>query len=378
MSVTETDRRHLYRALELAAQGRFTTSPNPMVGAVVARGEWGEVVGEGFHERAGGPHAEIEALRAADERARGATLYVTLEPCDHQGRTPPCSLTILEAGIARVVAIHRDPNREAAGGFERLRAAGVEVDVLPADDPLVDTAIRLGWRFLVARVRRRPAVTVKWAMSLDGKIATREGESQWISSPAGREWALEQRESHDAILVGSGTALADDPRLTRRLGLAFGPNTRVVVDRRLRLGPEARILDEPGPVIVYASPAVDAARRHALERRGAEVVLLDPAEPADLLRDLFGRGVESVLVEGGGTLAAAFVRAGAYDRVAVCCAPLLIGGADAPGPLGGPGFAPLSAAPRLAAPEVEHRGDDLIIRAFEASCLPALSESVAG
>ena len=380
MSISADDRRFLRRALDLAAEGRFTTAPNPNVGAVLTRD--GDVVGEGFHRRAGGPHAELEALRDAGGKACGATLYVSLEPCDHHGRTPPCSLATLDAGIERVVAIHRDPDpRTAGGGFARLRAAGVEVAVLgdeDPDDPLVTDAVRLNWRFLVARVKQRPAVTVKWAMSLDGKIATRAGDSQWISSPGGREWALEERELHSAILVGSGTALADDPRLTRRLGLAEGPHTRVVVDRRLRLGSDARLFAETGPVIVYASPAIDAARRRELEDRGAEVVPLDVPEPASILRDLFDRGIESVLIEGGGTLAAAFVEAGAHDRVAVCCAPLLIGGVGAPGPLGGEGFAPLSTAPRLRAAEITARGDDWILEAFDSSCLLALFASVAG
>ncbi|MEM8933430.1 MAG: bifunctional diaminohydroxyphosphoribosylaminopyrimidine deaminase/5-amino-6-(5-phosphoribosylamino)uracil reductase RibD, partial [Acidobacteriota bacterium] len=309
MAITERDRSFLGAALDLAAEGRFTTSPNPNVGAVLVRD--GAVVGRGFHRRPGGPHAEIDAFRDAGEAARGATLFVTLEPCDHHGRTPPCSVATIEAGVERVVAIHRDPNpRVDGGGFARLRASGIPVDTLDRDDPLVDRAIRLNWRFLVARVRQRPAVTIKWAMSLDGKIATAAGDSQWISSPAGRDWALEQRELHDAIVVGSGTALADDPRLTRRLDLAVGAHTRVVIDRRLRLSAKARIFDETGPVIVYASPAIDAARRRALEDRGGEVVLLDPAEPASVVRDLFERGIESVLVEGGGTLAAAFVEAG--------------------------------------------------------------------
>lgn len=344
-----------------------------MVGAVIVRD--GEVVGEGWHRRVGGPHAEIEAFRDAGERTRGATLYVTLEPCDHHGRTPPCSLATIEAGIARVVACHRDPDpRVAGGGFSRLRAAGVEV----IEGLRVEEAVRLNWKFLTSVVRRRPGVTLKWATSLDGKIATAAGDSQWISSPAGRRWALELRELHDAILVGSGTALADDPRLDRRLGKADGPIVRVVMDRRLRLQPEARLFQVDGPVLVYAAQAADAGRRRALESAGAEVVILPTVDPPRILSDLGRRGLRSLLVEGGGSILAAFVESGCYDRVEVCCAPVLIGGSQALGPLAGRGFEPLAAAPRLTSLETRRRGPDLILSAFESSCLRDLSTSVVG
>ncbi len=235
---------HLRRALRLAARGRYRTSPNPNVGAVLVRD--GEVVGSGWHRQAGGPHAEVEALREAgahsEDAARGATLFVTLEPCAHHGRTPPCADAVIAAGIARVVACHRDPDPRVSGeGFAKLRAAGIAVE----SGFLVEEAVKLNLAFLIAATLGRPAVTLKWAMSLDGRIATATGESQWISSPRGRRWALELREEHDAILVGSGTLLADDPRLDRRLGLSAGPNLRVVLDRRLRTPPTARLLHRP-------------------------------------------------------------------------------------------------------------------------------------
>ena len=262
-----------------------------MVGALVVRG--GEVVGSGYHRRAGGPHAEVEALDQAGDAARGATLFVTLEPCSHHGRTPPCTDRVLAAGIARVVACHRDPDPRVSGrGFERLRRSGVEVE----SGFLVERAVRLNWRFLVAAVTGRPAVTLKWAMSLDGRIATAAGHSQWISSPAGRRWGLAEREVHDAILVGIGTSLADDPRLNRRLGRAAGDIVRVVLDRRLRQPPGARMFDVPGAVVLYTETGAteDAAgdrrrRRSALEDRGATVVDLDEVEPESVLADLFGR-----------------------------------------------------------------------------------------
>jgi len=341
-----------------------------MVGALVVDSK-GQVVGRGWHRRAGGPHAEVEALRSAGGNSRGATLYVTLEPCNHQGRTPPCVDAILEAGIARVVACHRDPHRIAAGGFERLRASRVEVD----HGILVEAAVRLNLRFLVSAVLGRPEVTLKWAMSLDGRIATARGESQWISSPAGRRWALAQREEHDAVLVGSGTVLADNPRLDRRLSLADRPNVRVVMDRRLRTPPEARLFQVEGTVLIYTESA-DRERWQALEERWAKVIGLPAVEPAAVLADLYERGIRSVLVEGGGEVHASFVRSGLFDRIGIDCAPLLIGGRSAPGPLGGEGFPSLADSARLERFETRRRGTDLILTGYRKGCLPALLSSV--
>jgi diaminohydroxyphosphoribosylaminopyrimidine deaminase/5-amino-6-(5-phosphoribosylamino)uracil reductase len=357
---------YLRRALRLAARGRYRVSPNPRVGAVLARG--GEIVGSGWHRQVGGPHAEVEALREAGERARGATLYVTLEPCSHHGRTPPCTDAVIAAGVARVVACHRDPNPLVSGqGFSRLRAAGLEVE----SGFLVEEAVRLNLHFLIAATLRRPAVTLKWAMSLDGRIATSTGESQWISSPRGRRWALGLREEHDAILVGSGTLLADDPRLDRRLGLAAGPNVRVVLDRRLRTPPGARLFTVEGPVLI-CTESTDRERRKALEERGAEVITLPVVEPAAVLVDLYGRSIQSVLVEGGSEVLASFVASGAYDQVMVDCAPLLIGGKGAPGPLAGEGFADLATAARLEGFAARKQGADIILTAYRKGSLEAL------
>jgi diaminohydroxyphosphoribosylaminopyrimidine deaminase / 5-amino-6-(5-phosphoribosylamino)uracil reductase len=341
-----------------------------MVGALVVQGD--EVVGSGWHRQVGGPHAEIEALRQAGSRARGATLYVTLEPCAHFGRTPPCVDAVLAAGIVRVVACHGDPDPRVAGrGFAKLRAAGVEVEV----GTLAAAAVRLNLRFLIAATLRRPEVTLKWAMSLDGRIATATGQSQWISSPQGRRWALALREEHDAVLVGSGTVLADDPRLDRRLGLAPQPNLRVVLDRRLRTPPEARLFTVEGPVLIYTE-ATRRERSEALNARGAEVIALLSVDPEAVLADLFARGVQSVLVEGGSEALASFVAAGCYDRITVDCAPLLIGGKGAPGPLGGEGFPALDSAARLEGLEVRRRGSDLILTAHREGCLRDLLSSV--
>lgn len=352
-----------------------------MVGAVVVRD--GEVVGEGYHRRFGGPHAETVALARASARARGATVYLNLEPCAHHGNTPPCCDALIAAGVARVVACHRDPDPRTAGsGFARLRAAGIEVDV----GELAAEAAALNLRFLTPHALGRPAVTLKWAMSLDGKTATASGESQWISSPAGRRWALLEREAHDAILVGSGTVLADDPRLDRRMRRGEGPIVRVVLDRRLRTPPEARMLGVPGPVLVYTASGLegggDPAAVAALERAGATVVAPSDDTGAgahaliDVLQDLLRRGVRSVLVEGGSRVAGAFLTAGLFDRVAVDCAPALLGGDDAPGPLGGAGIAHLSAAPRLDRLRVRRRGGDLILTGLREGCLPDLLRSV--
>jgi diaminohydroxyphosphoribosylaminopyrimidine deaminase/5-amino-6-(5-phosphoribosylamino)uracil reductase len=388
----------LREALRLAARGRYRTSPNPMVGALVVAAD-GEVAGRGWHRQVGGPHAEVEALAAAGARAHGATLYVTLEPCAHHGRTPPCADAVLAAGIARVVACHGDPDPRVAGrGFARLREAGVEVEV----GTLAEAAARLNLRFLVAATAGRPEVTLKWAMSLDGRIATAGGESQWISSPRGRRWALALREEHDATLVGSGTVLADDPRLDRRLGLAGGPGVRVVLDRRLRLaawasaagpatgspssgppdaaagapaGAQRRLFTAAGPLLIYTEEATAGAGeggRGELEARGAAVVTLPAVEPGAVLADLYARGVRSVLVEGGAEVLASFAASGLYDRVAVDCAPLLIGGRAAPGPLGGAGAGALAEAARLERLEAVRAGGDLILSGLRQGCVERL------
>ena len=360
----------LKRAIELAAQGRSHTAPNPLVGAVLLRD--GVELGAGWHRKVGGPHAEVEALRGVD--ARGATLCVTLEPCAHHGRTPPCVDAVIAAGVRRVVACHSDPDARVSGlGFSRLGFAGLDVSW----GHLVEDAVRLNWKYMTAKLLRRPGVTLKWAMSLDGKIATKSGDSRWISGTRSRQWSLELREVHDAILVGSGTVLADDPMLTRRLGKAEGPILRVVLDRRLRLPPAAKLFQQPGPVLVYGAAGADAALADALRARGAEVALLDEPTPANVLADLARRGVQSVLVEGGGEVLAAFVEAGLFDRLEVACAPLLVGGRDAPGPLGGGGGPErLADALRLDTLEVRRRGPDVLLGAFRNGCLRDLSASV--
>ena len=335
--------------------GRYGASPNPLVGAVIVKD--GEMVSEGHHRLVGGPHAERDALRGADPtQVRGATLYANLEPCSHEGRTPPCADAIVEAGVARVVVSHLDPNPEVAGqGIKRLRSHGLRVDV----GGRAAEACRLNSAFLTYHTKRRPSVTVKWAMSLDGKIATRNGESQWISSTEGRQWALALREEHDAILVGSGTVLADDPRLNRRLDLAEGEIVRVVLDGRLRTPPNAALLSSPGSLLIFTREDAPGTAVAALATQGAEVRVLRDFSLHSILAELGKLGLQSLLVEGGGEILQSFVGGGLFERVEVCCAPKLIGGKDAPGPLGGQGVDRLASSsvishltPKIVGPDV--------------------------
>ncbi len=362
------DERYLREALRLAGRGRFRVAPNPRVGAVVVRD--GEVIGRGYHHEVGGPHAEVLALEEAGSGARGATLFLNLEPCSHQGRTPPCADAVIAAGVRRVVACHADPNPIVSGrGFSRRRDAGIAVEV----GALAESAVAINLPFLVPAVLGRPAVTLKWAMSFDGRIATSGGESQWISSPQGRRWALELREENDAILVGSGTAIQDDPALDRRLGKARGRILRVVVDRRLRFPLNSKMLSVEGPVVIFTSSR-DSVRIRRLEDRGAEVVVADDCSPTAVLAALACRGIDSLLVEGGGEMLAAFVEADQFDRVAICLAPRLIGGRTAPGPLAGHGIDRLDEAAVLGPLSTSRRGPDLIVSGLRKGRAEAIVE----
>lgn len=326
------DAAFMRRALALAEQGRGRVSPNPLVGAVIVAD--GEVVGEGFHAAAGEPHAEAVALAAAGERARGATLYVTLEPCTHTGRTPPCSDALIAAGIGRVVVAVRDPNPEAAGGAERLEAAGVAV----AAGVLEDVARRQNEIFLHTVATGRPFVIGKAATSLDGRIAAADGSSQWLTGAVARERAHRLRAEVDAVVVGSGTVLADDPALTCRLSGWDGPQPlRVVLDRRGRVRPPRRVLDD-----------------------AAETVVLAEADPKAVLATLWDRGVRSALVEGGAAVLGSFLGAGLVDRLEVHVAPLLLGSAGRP-LLDGPWPSALAGVERLRLDALEHVGEDALL-----------------
>jgi len=359
-----SDTTFMRRALEAAERGRGLTSPNPLVGAVVVRE--GRVVGEGAHLRAGGSHAEIEALGAAGESARGATLYVTLEPCAHHGRTPPCAPAVARAGIVRVVAAMKDPNPlVAGGGVDLLRAAGVavEVGVLSAEAESQNRA------WLTAMRERRPHVTLKAAATLDGKLADVHGTSKWITAEAARQRGHRLRAEADAIVIGVTTALRDDPALTVRLPQPWPREPyRVVLDTAARLDVQARLIHAgtPGRALVAVGEQAPPVRVRALEAAGATIVRCRTREgrvdPAALLERLFERDVCAVLVEGGGETHAAFVDAGLVDRVALFLAPLLLGGRAATGIVGG-GGRELKNALRLTAPSVTPLGDDVLLEA---------------
>ncbi|HTR89649.1 MAG TPA: bifunctional diaminohydroxyphosphoribosylaminopyrimidine deaminase/5-amino-6-(5-phosphoribosylamino)uracil reductase RibD [Solirubrobacteraceae bacterium] len=368
---TETDQVHLERAIELAGRGLGAVKPNPVVGAVVARG--GEVLGEGWHERFGGAHAEVNAIEACgmadlDE----ATLYVSLEPCCHEGKTPPCTDAIVQAGIRRVVVGSDDPTEKAAGrGLGILRDEGVEV--LLADGELATRARLLNQAFRKHARVGRPWVLFKSAMTLDGKVATRTGDSQWISGEASRELAHRWRASVDAVVVGIGTALADDPRLTARPdGLAdeveIQPR-RVVFDSLARLPPTSQLVAAAHelPLTVIVSRAASRADTDALEAAGVQVLVAtgenEPARVRSGLEQLGSMGVSSALLEGGPRLAGAFLDGGEIDEIRLFLAPLLLGGSAARDPLEGEGVAQISEALRALTFDCERVGDDLLVSA---------------
>jgi diaminohydroxyphosphoribosylaminopyrimidine deaminase/5-amino-6-(5-phosphoribosylamino)uracil reductase len=356
----------MQEALELAERGRYGASPNPMVGAVVLS-PGGEVVGRGAHLRCGGPHAEIEALREAGSRAVGGTIIVTLEPCNHQGRTPPCVEAILAAGIARVVIGMRDPNPLVTGrGVEALRTAGVEV-IEGVED---EECRKLNRRFLHWATTGHPYVTLKMAMTLDGKLAARGGRSRWISSEASRREGYALREEYDALLIGVNTVLTDDPRLVRHLGLNPNPHLmRAVLDTRLRTPADAAMLErEPQDIVFFCGESAAADRRKTLEGRGAAVVEVgdDGQGGRDLrqvLRWLGAHGASSVLVEGGGEVHWSFLHEGLAQGVRAFVAPLVLGGREAISAVGGAGFASPQEAVRLRFVEVRKLGEDLVLSA---------------
>jgi len=329
--VTTSDEAFTERALFLAARGRGTTSPNPMVGAVVVSPE-GVVVGSGYHEVAGGPHAEVVALQAAGERSRGATLYCTLEPCCHVGRTGPCTQRILAAGIRRVVASLRDPNPQVAGGgFAALRASGVEV----TEGCLTREAARLNAAFLMWIRTGRPRVTAKVALTLDNRVAGPGGARLAITSAAANRLIHLDRAAVDAIAVGSGTLLADDPLLTARGAWRRRPLARVIFDRALRTPPSARLFSTlaAGPVIIMSTAdeiAAAADRVERLERAGAEVEAMPGGQLGAALERLGQRGITSLLLEGGPRLHAAFWQAGLVDAWQLYLSPVTAGSGGVP------------------------------------------------
>lgn len=368
---TDTDRAHLRRAIELAEQGAHDVKPNPVVGAVVARDE--AVLGEGRHERFGGPHAEVNAIAACGAAdLTGATLYVSLEPCCHEGNTPPCTDAIMQAGIARVVVASDDPTEKASGrGLGILRDEGVEVVV--ADGELAARARLLNQAFRKHARVGRPWVLFKSAMTLDGKVATRAGDSQWISGEESRLLAHTWRASVDAVVVGIGTALADDPQLTARPDgiLAELPRQprRVVFDSLARLPIASQLVSAVDriPLTVVVSRAAARADTDALEAAGVQVLVAtgenEPARVRSALEQLGGEGIASVLLEGGPHLAGAFLDAGEIDEIRLFLAPILLGGRSARDPLEGEGVERISEAMRALTLDCSRVGEDLLISA---------------
>lgn len=358
------------RVFVLAERGRYSTSPNPRVGALLVD-DGGTIVGEGFHARAGGPHAEAEALAAAGERARGATLLVNLEPCASYGRTPPCTEALIAAGVRRVVCSLADPDLRTAGrGVGRLRGHGIEVEL----GAFAEAAERLNESFLLSERERRPFVHLKWAASLDGRTAARGGASKWITGEEAREDALRLREEHDAVLVGAGTVLADNPLLTRRLGLntSIVPHRRIVLDGALRVSPAARVFErrdgtEAWLVTIAGETAGDERRFAPFLAKGVRVVPLPAAgagvDLAALLSELHRLEVRSLLVEGGGRTAWSFLAAGLVDRVTAYVAPLLLGGGEAASPLSGTGFPDPASGVRTGVLEIARLGADVRVSA---------------
>jgi len=357
-------RRFMVRALELAARGQGYVEPNPMVGCVIVRD--GRIVGEGWHARFGGPHAEIEALRAAGDRARGATLYVTLEPCCHTGKTPPCTESVIQAGPACVVVGIRDPFPQVSGGgIAQLEQAGIPVAVGMLEDQI--QSLCAPYSKLVRR--GRPWVIAKWAMTLDGKIATAAGDSRWISNEASRRVVHRLRARMDGIIVGAGTARADDPQLTARLGEEPVPRvaTRIVLDSAASLASESRLVQtaREAPVLVVIGQHAPEERRQSLERAGCEILALSEVEREQrllaLLSELGRRRMTNVLVEGGSQLLGACFDAECVDEVHAFIAPRIAGGEEALTAVGGCGVREIADAWRVASPEIELLDGDVYL-----------------
>lgn len=362
MSASEPTEIELYaleRAHELAMQGQGLVSPNPLVGAVVVKGD--EIIGEGWHQGPGTPHAEVMALAHAGPAAEGATVVCTLEPCSHHGRTPPCSDALIAAKVARVVVGTPDPlERDRAGGMSVLRDAGIEVVVVGEEEQAVCRA--LNHAFFTHAVTGRPHVTLKLATSLDGKVATETGETRWITGEASRRFVHHSRAAADAVAVGIGTAIADDPSLTvRDIEMSYRPPLRIVFDRSARLPLTSQLVRTANdlPVLCVVGPDADVERCRALVERAVGIMVA--TDIADALTQLGEAEVQSLYLEGGPTLAAAFLADGAVDWVDWFVAPIMIGGDQAPGALSGAGLGPLANVPRLIEPSsYDLDGDTLI------------------
>jgi diaminohydroxyphosphoribosylaminopyrimidine deaminase/5-amino-6-(5-phosphoribosylamino)uracil reductase len=355
------DERYMHTALGLAERGRGRVEPNPMVGALVVKE--GDVLSEGWHEYFGGPHAEVVALERAGLEARGATLYVSLEPCAHQGKTPPCVKKIIDSGIKRVVFPLIDPNPLTAGkGRQGLLEAGIEV----VEGVLKEEARKVNAPFFKLMTTGRPYVIAKWAMSLDGKTATHTGDSRWVSSEQSREHVHKVRSQVDAVVVGINTVLRDDPLLTSRIPGGRNPK-RIVLDSQAILPMDCKLITsiKEAEVIVACTASAPMEKVEALRRAGCEVIILGGGErgvdPSELLRVLGQRQYTNILLEGGGTLTASFIEQGLVDRVMVFISPKIIGGAEARSPVGGKGVAYVGESIKLKELKLTSFAEDVLI-----------------
>lgn len=353
-------------ALAMAERGRGWTSPNPMVGAVVVKG--GKVVGKGFHPAAGKPHAEIYALEEAGEKAKGGTLYVTLEPCNHTGLTPPCTEAILKSGIRRIVAGMKDPDpRVTGGGLEFLAAHGLEVSVGICEDK----CRRLNEIFVKYVTTSVPFVILKCAATLDGRIATRTGDSKWITNPESRKFVHELRHRVDAIMVGIGTVAHDDPQLTTRLeGFKGADPIRIILDTHLSISPEAKVLhlSSGSDTLIVTSYPVLLEKRKVLERTGVRILATDCHEDQidlkALVRELGGMKITSILIEGGSRVNGSALRAGIVDKICMFFAPKIYGGDDGAPICRGPGVESMKHCMRLKEISVHRFEDDVMIEGY--------------
>jgi diaminohydroxyphosphoribosylaminopyrimidine deaminase / 5-amino-6-(5-phosphoribosylamino)uracil reductase len=358
LTPADFDQSTMQRCLELARQAIGQTAPNPLVGAVIVKAR--QTIGEGFHPKAGEPHAEVFALRQAGDAAQGATLYVNLEPCSHTGRTPPCAEAIVAAGLKRVVVGMVDPNPLVAGqGIDRLRQAGIEVVVGVAEADCQ----KLNEAFVHRILHQQPFGIFKYAMTLDGKIATRTGHSSWITSPAARQQVHHLRAACDAVIVGGNTVRRDNPHLTTH-GVSQHNPLRVVMSRSLDLPTEANLWDTSAPTVVFTSMHANPAVQAALIGQGVEVIALAELTPQAVMNQLDDRGCLSVLWECGGTLAAAALQAGAIQKVWAFIAPKIIGGSAAFSPVGELGFSQMTEALALSQLSIQSIGPDFLLEGY--------------
>ena len=359
----DEDRKYMARALELAVRGMGHTRPNPMVGAVLVKD--GRVIGEGWHQQYGGPHAEVNCFASATEDPAGATLYVSLEPCSHYGKTPPCADLVVSKGVDRVVCAMVDPNPLVAGkGIRKLKDAGIFVTT----GIMEEEAKKLNEVFIKYVTEHKPFVLYKAAMSLDGKTACHTGDSQWISCEDSREEVHVLRGCYGGIMVGAGTIHADNPLLTARTEGMIDP-VRIVVDGKLSVPLEANIFHEPGRNIILTTTGADEEKKKALEAMGVDIIIADGEEAGkvDLPSAMTGlslRGIDSILLEGGATLASEALAASIVDKVRIYAAPMIIGGTGAPGLIGGVGAAKISETVSLRNMTTSRTGSDLVIEAY--------------